>query len=91
MQRNVVRLVSRHLVGRPQNLRLRLLHTRPRALHLRLQLRHVEYSQHLALLHPVANIYVDAAYVARNLGMKFDFLVGNKFSGNGERVCQCRA
>ena len=91
MQRSIVRLITCHIVGCSNDLRLRLAHARLRALHLRLQLWHIQHSQHLALLYLVTNVDVDAANIARDFGMKLDLLVGKKLACDSERVCKRRA
>ena len=73
MQRRILRLVARHFVLRALHFLLAVPNAGAGALQLRHQFRNFEHRQHLAGLHPVTDVHVDLADVARRPWRAFRF------------------
>ena len=86
MQGRVRRLGAVDLVLRARDLFLALLQLEYCLLQLRLQLRHFENRQRLALMNNVADIDIDVRHVAAHLGVNVDNLVRLELSGQREHM-----
>ena len=86
MQSLVLRFGAIDLVLRARNLFLALVDLEDGLLQLRLQFRNFKRSERLALLDDVADVDVDLAHVAADLGVDVDHLVGLELPGEREHV-----
>ena len=86
VQSRVFRLGAIDLVLRPRDLFFALLQLKHCLLQLRLQLRHFQNRQRLALMHDVADIHIDARHVAANLGVHIHNLVGLELTGQRQHM-----
>ena len=91
MQRLVLRLGATDLVLRARDLFLALLDLEDGLLQLRFEFGDFKGSEGLALLHDVANVDVDLAHVAADLGVHVDRLVGLELPGEREHVADVAA
>src|SRR5580698_1079516 len=91
MQRRMDRLCAFDLILRAKQIVLCTLHLEYSALQLRIQLRHFQDRQGLALAHPVSYVHIDLHHEASHLGVNIHYLIRLELSGEAQSVCNVAA